>query len=421
MQSIVGLIADAAVFILVPWIVRRVLGRTIPFAVLPIMVGLGVAAFGGAPAELGIPSSLGVLLGWAGVLLLAFTAGLETRMMGTTTEADAPPVARMEPAPLRRLIGSALIALLLPLFAGTLVAYFLLIDLPGWSGPRAQGWLGAAAIGLCLAVSALPVLIGIVRELTAENRVLGNLALKVAVLDDAALWSGLALLLLIADDRSGVERWSGYDFVAVATLPLLALAASGFRRKWVAPRWLACLIALTYLAAGAWASSRLGLHALLGAYFAGAVMAPQWIRKLPVEGTGALALFGLAAVFFGHSGLRIDDDALTVSSLLVACGLFVLSAATKLLAAWTYPVAASLSPRESLAVGALLQCKGLMEIVAATVLRDQGLISEHAFATLVTLAVVSTLLTGPLFHTIVRRKRREFAQAPPNRRGSASA
>jgi Kef-type K+ transport system membrane component KefB len=393
MQSIVGLIADAAVFVLVPWTVWRLVGRRVPFAVIPIMVGLGVAAFGGAPPELGIPSRLGMQLGWAGVLLLAFTAGVETRTVAAT----------MGPVPFPRLVGSALAALLLPLLVGTFVAYFLLIDLPGWAAPRGQGWLGAAAIGLCLAVSALPVLIGIVRELDAYHRILGNLALKVAVLDDAALWTGLALVLLIADGRSGLEGWSRYDLVAIAMLALLALAGSGIRRNRIAPPWLAGLIAMGYLATGAWASSQLGLHALLGAYFAGAVMAPEWSRRLPVEGTGMLALFALAAVFFGHSGLRVDDDALTSSSLLIAGGLFVLSAATKLLATWTYSVSAALSARESLAVGALLQCKGLMEIVAATILRDQGLISERAFAALVTLAVVSTLLTGPLFHAIARR------------------
>lgn len=59
--------------------------------------------------------------------------------------------------------------------------------------------------------------------------------------------------------------------------------------------------------------------------------------------------------------------------------------------------------REALAVGALLQCKGLMEIVAATILRDKGLLSEHAFAALVTLAVLSTLFTGPTFRCIMRR------------------
>jgi Kef-type K+ transport system membrane component KefB len=404
----------------VPWILWRLLGRTMPFAVLPILVGLVIAAAGGAPAPLGIPSALGAQIGWVGVLLLAFTAGVETRTMAATTQEGAPSIPRIAPVPLPRLVGSALAALLLPLLAGTLVAHFLLIDLPGWSAPRVQGWLAAAAIGLCLAVSALPVLIGIVRELDAGHRVLGNLALRVAVLDDAALWSGLALLMLIADGRSGLEGWAAYDLVAVAVLGLLALTGYGFRRKPVPPRWLACVIAVGYLTAGAWASSRLGLHALLGAYFAGAVLPPEWSRRLPVEGAGALALFCLAGVFFGHSGLRIDDEALTWGSLLVACGLFLLSAVMKLLAAWTYPVSASLSARDSLAVGALLQCKGLMEIVAATILRDQGLISERAFAALVTLAVVSTLLTGPLFHAIARPKPQAHAQPPRNGHGSAS-
>jgi Kef-type K+ transport system membrane component KefB len=63
-----------------------------------------------------------------------------------------------------------------------------------------------------------------------------------------------------------------------------------------------------------------------------------------------------------------------------------------------------LNRRESLGIGALLQCKGLMEIVAATILRDKGLLSEHAFAALVTLAVLSTLLTGPFFRFMLRRR-----------------
>ena len=66
------------------------------------------------------------------------------------------------------------------------------------------------------------------------------------------------------------------------------------------------------------------------------------------------------------------------------------------------PPIARLPRREALSVGALLLCKGLMEIVAATILRDKGLLSEHAFAALVTLAVLSTVLTGPLFRSMLR-------------------
>ncbi len=84
-------------------------------------------------------------------------------------------------------------------------------------------------------------------------------------------------------------------------------------------------------------------------------------------------------------------------------GLLLLSASAKLAATRLCPPLPSLARHETLAVGALLQCKGLMEIVAATILRDKGLLSESAFAALVTLAVLSTLLTGPMFRAFMRR------------------
>jgi len=174
------------------------------------------------------------------------------------------------------------------------------------------------------------------------------------------------------------------------------------RRGWVPPRVVIWLALPLYLAAGAWASSKLGLHALLGAYFAGAIVAPLWARQLPVERLGRFALLGLAPLFFGHSGLKIDGDALGWASLQIAGALLLVSMLTKLAAALLCPPVAGLSRREALAIGALLQCKGLMEIVAATILRDKGLLSEHAFAALVTLAVLSTLLTGPFFRFMLR-------------------
>lgn len=162
--------------------------------------------------------------------------------------------------------------------------------------------------------------------------------------------------------------------------------------------WLAA-----WLAAGAWASSALGLHALLGAYFAGATVPPAWIARHPVEHVGKLALLLLAPLFFGHSGLRIDGDVLGWGALQATALLLLVSVAAKVAAVVACPPVAAWPVRDRLALGALLQCKGLMEIVAATILRDQGLLSEHAFAVLVLLAVASTLLTGPLFRLLRRR------------------
>lgn len=403
MPSAFAFVLDALIFIVLAWTAWRVLGRSIPIAVVPIIIGLLLAATGALPAAWGVPSVVGDKVGWVGVLLLAFTAGLETRLSAhLPTAADAAPLPRTQAL---RFVASAGMALLLPFVAGTLAAHYYFTALPGWDAPRGGAWMGSLAIGLCIAVSALPVLIGIVRELGPLHRPLTQLALRIAVIDDAALWIGLALLLLAAEGGSLLAGASGLQLLAVVMAVVLAATGTLAQRlRAEPPAWLVWLSLPVFLVAGAWASSQLGLHALLGAYFGGAMVPPAWSKRLPVERLGQFALIGLAPLFFGHSGLKIDGSVLGWASLQAALALLVLAVAAKLTAVLLCPPSSALSRRDALAVGALLQCKGLMEIVAATILRDKGLLSEHAFAALVTLAVLSTLLTGPFFRLLVKRR-----------------
>lgn len=398
MTTLFAVGADALIFIALPWAVWRLLGRTIPLAVLPILVGLGLAASGLGRFLEGVPSELGNQIGFVGVLLLAFMAGVEMRQT-SGEEVDEPVFRRKLSLP--RLLTSAAFALVLPFAAGTMAAYHYFNDLPGWSVSLSQDWLSAMAVGLCIAVSALPVLIGLVRELPGNHRPLGQLSLGVAVIDDAVLWVCLALLLLSSGSDS-LSIWSGREIVALGVFAGIAGIGGLLAKRGVMPPvWLLWILMPVYLAAGAWASSQFGLHALLGAYFAGVTVPRAWGARLPVEKIGLFSLFFLAPMFFGHSGLKIDGDALTWTSLVAAGGLLILSIVSKLVAVAIYPPSPLLSLRQSLAVGSLLQCKGLMEIVAATILRDQGLLSEHAYAALVTLAVLSTTLTGPLFRLFI--------------------
>lgn len=403
MHTLLSTSADALIFILLAWGIWRVLRRSIPIAVVPIVIGLVLAATGWLPASLGVPSVVGDKLGWIGVLLLAFTAGLETRQSAVVGSTTGVPVASRGSA--FRFMASAALALLLPFAVGALAAYHYFFLLPNWATPNGDRMLGAIAIGLCIAVSALPVLIGIVRELGPLHRPLTQVAVRIAVVDDAVLWIGLAVLLLVAEAGTRFSGGPTTQLLAL-TVPvvLVAIGAVSRRRDAVPPRWMIWLILPVYLIAGAWASSQLGLHALLGAYFAGTMLPPSWTRTLPVERMGRFALLGLAPLFFGHSGLKIDGDALGWASLQAALALLLVSVVAKLAAVLICPPVSTLNRRESLAIGALLQCKGLMEIVAATILRDKGLLSEHAFAALVTLAVLSTLLTGPFFRFMLRRR-----------------
>ncbi len=395
MPTFVSLLLDAAIFIGLAWVLWRLCGRAFPFAIVPIAIGLAIAGFGGLPASWGVPSASGQGIGWLGVLLLAFTAGLETRHAMSER-----PSAVEQGATARRVIASAGVAMLLPFVAGALLAYWVLDGIAQWSAGTAHPVLGALAVGLCVAVSALPVLIGIVRELAPAHRPYGRIAVRIAVIDDAALWIGLTVLLLFARGEAG-WRFSGWHVLALC-VPVLLLALGRGLRDWVPPAWVLFLLLPAYLAVGAWASTQWGLHELLGAYFAGTAVPAAWLRRVPIERLGQLALMGLAPMFFGHSGLKVHGDALNWNTLQVALLVLGVSVLAKLLAVALYPPMRAGTRRETMAIGVLLQCKGLMEIVAATILRDAGLISEFAFAVLTTLAILSTLMTGPLFRWLMR-------------------
>ncbi|GBQ72158.1 Na+/H+ antiporter [Ameyamaea chiangmaiensis NBRC 103196] len=407
MADIMALVLDALVFVLLPWLMWRLTQRTMPIVVLPILVGITLAVTRWPLGWAGIPSLYGTYIGWVAVLVLAFTAGLE---MWQHPGADAGEASTN--AGLGRLLGSALFALLIPFVIGTTLIHRFFLSLPGWQAPGTGLWIQAMSIGLCLAVSALPVLIGLVRELGPHDRPLGQTALKIAVVDDAALWIGLAGLEIMAKGTAALHGWTIHQFAAVVILVVLALAGRWATRHVRNPPVLAIWAALPiWLAGGAWASMQLGLHELIGAYFAGAVMPPAWVRRLPVEQVGTFALIWLAPLFFGHSGLNIDGRALTWPSVLASVMLVVMSVSTKIGAVVAVPPVGGMRWRDALGVGSLLQCKGLMEIVAATILHSRGMISEFAFASLMVLAVASTTLTGPLFRMVVPKRRAVLASA----------
>ncbi|PZU45586.1 MAG: sodium:proton antiporter [Sphingomonas sp.] len=397
-----SLLIDLFCFLLIPLACWRWLRGAVPMAVLPILAGLSVAIaadrIGFDKSALG-PSPAGEMIGWVGVLVLAFSAGVETPVTESRTSGLN-----------RRLIGSALSAIALPFLLGTLIA---LSGTMGGVLERPQGLsplLSAAAIGLCLAVSALPVLVGIVRELPLADRPLGNMALRIAALDDAILWIGLALLLFLHNGESNgpsgeVLSGSWNQLGAIGLLLLLLLFRGRLTRFPPTHVSAPALIGIAYLSAGAWATSTLGLHALLGAYFGGMLMPRPLARRLNPERLGKIALFGLSPLFFAHRGLSVDGAVMTADTLGIAMLLLILAAIAKLTAVHLVPPAPDLPAAERTRLGLLLQCKGLMEIVAATILVQAGLITPTVFAILVTLALASTMLTVPLFRLASRSAR----------------
>ncbi|HRE42897.1 MAG TPA: cation:proton antiporter, partial [Terricaulis sp.] len=291
-------VIDLLCFLVVPVFMWWAIRGAVPMAVLPILTGLCVAIAAdrlGFDKSMLCPSDLGETLGWLGVLALAFSAGLETRV-----SSEGPKMSG-------QVVLAALVALALPFAVGFGVAFSGVVDAVLLRPEGVSPLLSAGAIGLCLAVSALPVLVGIVRELPIADRPLGNLALRIAALDDAILWIGLAVLLFLHSGDGGVVLAGDWAKLgSFATFALMILARGRIDRFIPNNIVITIALGLGYLFAGAWASDALGLHELLGAYFAGALAPKVLAERLKPELLGKIALFGLSPLFFAHRGLSID-------------------------------------------------------------------------------------------------------------------
>ncbi len=297
-----------------------------------------------------------------------------------------------------------------------------------WIAARHPGELGAgvgrgafaAAVGICTGVTALPVLAAILHEMNLTGRRIGSLALAVAGVNDAALWILLGLLLTAV---GGAGPEGPGPLVALAVLPFyLAVMVWVVRplvertvvarmvrgELWEGGLALVCAVAI----ASALVTQALGLHYILGAFVAGAVM-PRALRRPLLDRLQAMTVGLLMPFFFMLTGLRTLIDfgsPAFVEVLAVATAVGVLgklggAATAARLAGEPWPIA--------LGLGALLQTKGLMEVIVLTILRDAGIISANVFSALIVMAVLSTALAMPLTRLMLAREsRRQAARLP---------
>ena len=393
------LIAMAVIFF-VPYALWR-LGRTdywAPLVVVQIVTGilLGPGLFGAAFPELyaavfkpAVVQSLNGLAWWA-VSLFVFIAGLELDLKSAWTH-------RVESAI------TAGCALLVPLLLGSLLAAGLLaLTGTGWLGPRAEPWQFVAGIGMGCAVTALPILVLLMEKMDILRQPLGQRILRYASLDDILIWTVLALILL---------DWTRLGRQAVFVV-VFALAAWAFRRLLVrvpqGDRWFLMLPWLALVSLGAdWC----GLHFMVGAFLAGAVLERDWFPLPQLDALRANVLLVMMPVFFLSTGLRTEWGVGGVAVFAVTAALVAASVGGKLLGVAIAGRLLNWAPGEARTVGWLLQTKGLIEIIFASILLDRQIISADTFTALLLMAVVSTMLTMPMVAPRLARQRDVIAKS----------
>ena len=392
----------------VPYLIWR-LGRTeyfAPLVVVQILTGiaLGPGVLGAAFPEYHrfvfsppVTQALSGVAQWA-VMLFVCIAGIELDLRQAWAK--------------RRESGiTAGLALGVPLLLG-MAAGAVLLAWPGWAGPQARDWQFLLGIGMSCAVTALPILILLMEKLDILRQPLGQRLLRYASLDDIAIWGVLAVILM---EWNRVGRQLGF-LLAFGLLTLL------FRRLMRAlpeqDRWCAALVWLLACGLGAdWA----GLHYMVGAFLAGAVIDAHWFDQGRLDQLRHHVLLVLMPVFFLSTGLRTNWALGGAAVFAAAALLLAVSVAGKLLAMRLAGRWLGWPRGEARLIGWLLQTKALIMIVFANVLLDKALITSATFTALLLMAVASTMLTIPVVKPMLARRESEAAACARDRGEDAPA
>jgi Kef-type K+ transport system membrane component KefB len=407
MSSVGILAAVGAILIGLPYLAWRYLGfrHIAPLAVVQIICGLslGPSILGRISPELQqflfgstTTASLAGVSAIA-VMLFGFVSGmhLDSKTFKSASRAD---------------MAIASSSFVVPLLLGLGFGYWLTEGDPTLIGPNATRWLFATGFGICIAVTALPVLAAILKEMRIVESALGQQALAFAALTDGGLWIAVSLLLIVAaGSQADATPWHlalvpVYLVVTVVILPWLMRRILSTRGN-NAEKSDTVLIAACALAfVSACGSEFVGLGYVVGAFLAGVAM-PAEIREVLIRRLDWPVTLLLMPFFFMTTGLRTEADLLSASVLGMAVAATLIAMVGKIGGVMLPAIAFKRNPRRSLALGVLLQSKGLMEVLVVTVLIDAGILTVTVFSALILVAVFCTIAAMPLTWLVIGSER----------------
>jgi Kef-type K+ transport system membrane component KefB len=342
------------------------------------------------------PASKPILFSGAqvGLALYMFTVGLDFRMDLLRSR-------------LRSAFAISASGILAPFALGCLIAWLLLLRggfFPaGVTALQAVPYMGAA-----MAITAFPMLARIIFERGLSGTTVGALALAAGAMDDAAAWGVLALVLA----SLGHNSWIAVAAIGGAGLFVLFLftvgrwllqrivnlAAKGENAERAALGWLMVLLMIS-----AWFTDSIRLYAVFGAFFLGAAV-PRGPFVTRVQALiEPLTTSLLLPLFFIYSGLNTRFDLVNDPFLwLVALGVLAAAVLGKAGACYAAARWCGETHHEAMGVGALMNARGLMELIILNIGLERGIITPTLFSILVFMAIVTTLMATPMFNRFYR-------------------
>jgi Kef-type K+ transport system membrane component KefB len=388
------------------WICKKigqpsVIGEIIAGIVLgPSLAGLYFPEFS---AHLFPPQSLGNLqfLSQIGLILFMFVVGMELDLKVLKNKAHEAVV-----------ISHA--SIIFPFALGIGLAYYIY---PHFAPEGISFASFALFTGISLSITAFPVLARIIQERGIHKTRLGSIVITCAAADDITAWCILAAVIAIVKAGSFVSALYTIALAGAYVLLMIKIIRPFLKRVgelYVAKEHLSKgIIALFFLTLiiSAYATEVIGIHALFGAFMAGAMMPEDAkFRAIFVEKVEDIALVLLLPLFFVFTGLRTQIGLLNDAYLWQITALIIVVAVTgKFIGSALAAKFVGQSWKNSLTIGALMNTRGLMELIVLNIGYDLGVLKPELFAMMVIMALVTTFMTGPALDLINWAFRTKYA------------
>lgn len=384
----------------------------------PTVVGEVIAGIMLGPSLLGLyfpefsatffpPHSLGNLqfLSQIGLILFMFVIGMELDLKTLRNKAhDAVVISHA--------------SIIVPFGLGVAFAYFSYDQF----APQGISFTSFALfMGIAMSITAFPVLARIVQERGIQKTRLGTIVITCAAADDITAWCILAAVIAIVKAGSFVSSLFiivmaiGYVFVMIRFVkPFLKRIGDLHTSPENLSQPIVAIFFLT-LILSSYITEIIGIHALFGAFMAGAII-PENVkfRSIFIEKVEDVAVVLLLPLFFVFTGLRTQIDLLKEPSLWTTTAVIVIVAVTgKFFGSAIAARFVGQSWKDSLSIGALMNTRGLMELVVLNIGYDLGVLTPKIFAMMVIMAIVTTMMTGPALDIInyVFKEKRDAATA----------
>ena len=274
-------------------------------------------------------------------------------------------------------------------------------------------WQAMLFMGASVAITAFPMLARIIHERGLSGTRLGSLSLAAGAIDDAGAWCVLAIVLASFGDGAGVAVKAIAGGAAFAAFMLILgprlLAPLGRKVERDGKLTLETLgIVLILFMLSAWAMDAAGIHAVFGGFILGVVMPRGLLSRELKRQLEPFAVVVLLPMFFTFSGLNTQLTMVNSLSLLAVTAVILAgSVLAKGGACWAAARLTGQDNPTALGIGALMNSRGLMELIIINIGLQRGVIGPALFSMLVLMAIFTTLMASPLFEMVYGRKARE--------------